>query len=293
MSKGKKSGGDGTNSLTAVFLMIFSAALLLLLIGSYVLLGLHSDNIVKYLKEHTAIVFELDKENSEQTQDLMKALSEDNRLREGAIEFIPAEKGLEFMQDEMGTDLLPDGMENPFSDIISCYVKEPFTGDQALTELRNEWTGRFNIAQVYFQNDYLTFWDEWKNRLLKITGLSSIFLLLITIMLIFNTVKLSIYTRKSSIEILELVGASWKFIREPFLRVAIKMGVISALLASILIALLLSVFLYNTPGLIDYFNWYFMLITIVILILLGIFLQWLSTYIVINRSLRNAVSSYL
>jgi cell division transport system permease protein len=91
---------------------------------------------------------------------------------------------------------------------------------------------------------------------------------------------------------LELVGADWNYIREPFLRVAIKMGVISALLSSILIALVLSIFLFQTPGLIDYFNWYYMLITILILIATGVLLQWMSTYIVVNKSLKQAVSNY-
>ncbi|MDX1683772.1 MAG: FtsX-like permease family protein [Saprospiraceae bacterium] len=292
MSKGTKSRTESASSLTAVFLMIFSAALLLLLIGTYILAGLHSENIVKYLKEHTAIVFELNSSDPSVIKTLTEDLKEDERLRSNTIEHITSEEGLDFMQDEMGTDLLPEGMDNPFSDIVSSYVKEAYTSEEELHSIREDWMGKFNISQVYFQNDYLAFWDEWKGKILRITAISALFLLLITIMLIFNTVKLSIYTRKHSIEILELVGASWNFIREPFLRVAIKMGIISALLASILIALFLSVFLYNTPGLIDYFNWYYLLVTIVILIVLGVVLQWLSTYIVINQSLKHAVSSY-
>lgn len=292
MSKGTSTRSDNSSSLTAVFLMIFSAALLLLLIGMYVVIGLHSDNIVTFLKEHTAIVFELDQKASDETDLLVTALSKDERLRAKTIRHIPAEEGLRFMQEEMGTDLLPDGMDNPFSAIVSSYVKEAFTGEKELDKIRLDWTGQFNISQVYFQNDYLSFWDEWRSRIMKITAVSALFLLIITIMLIFNTVKLSIYTKKNSIEILELVGADWKFIREPFLRVAIKMGVISALLASIFIAFLISLFLYQTPGLVDYFNWYYMLITIALLIGIGILLQWVSTYIVINRSLKHAITSY-
>lgn len=292
MSKGTNAGAESATSLTAVFLMIFSAALLLLLIGMYVLAGLHSENIVRYLKEHTAIVFELDDNHQGSPVSLISSLKEDERLRESTIEYISANQGLDFMQKEMGTDLLPEDMVNPFSDIVSSYIKEAYTGDKALDQIRQDWAGQKGIKQVYFQNDYLAFWDEWKARILRVTAFSALFLMLITIMLIFNTVKLSIFTRKASIEILELVGASWQFIREPFLRVAVKMGVISALLASILIALFLSLFLYNTPGLIDYFNWYYMLTTIVLLILVGILLQWASTYIVINRSLKHAVSNY-
>lgn len=287
-----RSNNDGATSLTAVFLMIFSAAILLLLIGMYLIIGLHSENIVKFLKEHTAIVFEISEAEKLNIANISLALQKDERLRPSTIEHISAKEGLEFMQKEMGRDLLPDDMENPFTDLISSYVLEQFTSDEALMSIKEDWEGRTGIDKVYFQNDYLIFWDEWKQRIAKATGISVIFLLIVTILLIFNTVKLSIYTKTESIEILELVGADWNYIRRPFLRVATKMGIISALLSSILIALVLSVFLFQTPGLIDYFNWYFMLVTILILIVIGILLQWVSTYIVVNKSLKQAVSNY-
>ena len=289
---GGRSKNDGAASLTAVFLMIFSAAILLLLIGMYLVIGLHSENIVKFLKEHTAIVFEISEDVRHDEGDISKLLKEDKRLRPSTIEYISAEDGLKFMQEEMGRDLLPDDMENPFTDLISSYVLEQFTSDEALAQIKVDWEGMSGIEKVYFQNDYLIFWDEWKQRIAKATGISVLFLLIVTILLIFNTVKLSIYTKNESIEILELVGADWNYIRQPFLRVATKMGIISALLSSIFIALILSLFLYQTPGLIDYFNWYFMLSTILVLIVIGVLLQWVSTYIVVNNSLKQAVSNY-
>jgi cell division transport system permease protein len=196
------------------------------------------------------------------------------------------------MQEEMGTDLLPEGMDNPFKNIISSFVKEAYTSSEELETIKLSLSGKLGIENIYFQNDYLDFWDNWKGKIFRVTGLSSLFLLLITIMLIFNTVKLSVLTKKSTIEIFELVGASWDYIRKPFLRVAVKMGIISALLASIFIAFILSLILYRTPGLIDYFNWYYMLLTIGVLLVIGVLLQWVSSYIVVGRSLKRAVSTY-
>ena len=266
--------------------MVFSGALLLFLLGIYLVVALHSENIVAYLKEHTAIVFELEGEK----KDLVADIKSDERLRSESITYVTKEEGLTFMQEEMGGQILPEDMNNPFSDLITSFVRAEYTQESELKKLRADWKGQKGILDVYFQNDYLTFWDVWKKRLFAVTAAAAAVLLVITIMLIFNTVKLTVFMKKRSIEILELVGASWAFIRAPFIRVAVKMGLVSALLASVMIALALSVLVWKIPYLREYFNWYFMLITIIVLILIGVFMQLVSTHLVLQRMLKATVS---
>lgn len=288
MQNGQDGKVGNSTSLTAIFLMIFSAALLLFLIGLYMIIGLHSDNVVQFLKEHTAVVFELNSQKSD-PQKLISQLQKESMLRGESIEFISAEEGLGFMKNEMGGDVIPQGMENPFSDLIISYIRAEFSGEDDLALLRKRWISQSGIREVYFQNDYLQFWDAWKQRIFRWTSYVTILLLGITIMLIFNTVKLTIFMKQKSIEILELVGATWDFIRQPYLRVGVKMGLVSALLASIGISFLLSFLAWRQPELTDYFNWYYMLLTILVLIGFGMLLQYLSTYVVVTRVLRNRV----
>jgi cell division transport system permease protein len=286
MPENEKSKVANSTSLTAIFLMVFSGALLLFLLGIYLVVALHSENIVAYLKEHTAIVFEIDGENKA----LVAEIKGDERLRPESITYVTKEEGLAFMQEEMGGQILPEDMSNPFSDLITSFVRAEFTAESELEKLRADWRGKNGILDVYFQNDYLTFWDVWKRRLFAVTAAAAAVLLVITVMLIFNTVKLTVFMKKRSIEILELVGASWSFIRAPFIRVAIKMGLVSALLASVMIALALSVLVWKVPYLREYFNWYFMVTTIVVLILIGVFMQLVSTHVVLQRMLKATVS---
>lgn len=288
MSSTNDSKVGNSTSLTAIFLMVFSGALLLFLIGIYLILGMHSDNIVTYLKEHTAIVFELES-NLDSANALVAQLKLDERLRSPSVEFISAEEGLKFMRKEMGGQVLPEGMENPFSDLITSYVKVLHTDKASLDQLRTDWLDEKGVADVYFQNDYLKFWDEWKGRILKFTLFATLILLLITVLLIHNTVKLTVFMKRKNIEILELVGASWDFIRTPFLRVALKMGLVSALLASVFLAFILSILVWQQPFLADYFNWYYMVLTILSLILVGVLLQYVSTRVVLNGLLKNTV----
>jgi len=288
MDESRRGKVANSTSLTAILLMVFSGALLLFLIGLYFFIGLHSENIVTYMKEHTAIVFEIG-EDSEDGNALISEMRKDDRLRPESIEYITSDEGLTFMQEELGADLLPDEMENPFSDLIISYVKVAHTDTEELDQLRSDWVKSKGIQDVYFQNDYLQFWDVWKGRIFRFTAYATLILLFITVMLIFNTVKLTVFLKKKSIEILELVGASWPFIQGPFIRNAIKMGLISALLASIFIAMLLSFVVWQNPFLVDYFNWYYMVLTILVLILFGVVLQYVSTRIVLSRMLKGTI----
>jgi cell division transport system permease protein len=70
---------------------------------------------------------------------------------------------------------------------------------------------------------------------LKIFGLSfTVFFFLIAILVILNTIRLTIYSRRSEIEVMRLVGATQGYIRGPFLVEGVLFGVISALAAALI-----------------------------------------------------------
>ncbi len=276
--------------LSGVFLMIFTMSTLLFMLGIYIILALHSENIVRYLKERTTIVLELKEASKLEADNIVKTLSGDERVISSSAIFVGKDQALTFMREQLGENLMIDSLGNPFNDIIEVNLKAQYTGDKELSQWSQAWKDHPAVSWVYYQNDYIDLWGEWKKRLWKWTGVSALILLMVTILLIFNTVNLSIVQRKSSIEIMELVGAEWAYIRRPFLRVSIKIGLVAALFASVLLALLCIAFALKTPHLINYFNWYFMLITLVVLLAIGVSIQYLSTKAVVNRALKQAVA---
>ena len=280
-------------SLTGVFLMIFSLALLLILLGIYLLVGLHSAEITRFLKESTTIVFELEDGLAQEERDaLTKMLTADPRLIAGSSDFVSKSDALDFMKEELGERFLPDSIENPFSDIVSVKVKAAYTETEELAGISDDYRKDSNVQAVHYQNDYLDYWQVVKKRIFQFTMIITLFLLVLTVMLIYNTVKISLFTKNYSITLLENLGASWSFIRNPFLRVAIKMAVTSALLASIVLAGILTSVAWLIPEMVDYFNWTYMVVAFVLLMIFAIALQYFSTYVVVNRSLNEAVSHF-
>src|SRR5690606_32365118 len=107
----------------------------------------------------------------------------------------------------------------------------------------------------------------------------------LALMLIYNAIRLSIYANRFLIRNMELVGASWGFIRRPFLQKSLKHGLISVVIA---IGALLSVYglaSERLPELTQYLNRENILYLILMLVLAGMMINLASTWIVVTRFL--------
>jgi len=150
-------------SLTGVFLMIFSLALLLILLGIYLLVALHSAEITRFLKESTTIVFELKEGVDQDQRDLLtKKLTADPRLIAGSSLFVSKSEAIDFMKDELGERFLPDSIENPFSDIVSVKVKAAYTESNELEGISKDYMKQPDVRAVHYQNGYLDYWKVVK-----------------------------------------------------------------------------------------------------------------------------------
>ena len=139
---------------------------------------------------------------------------------------------------------------------------------------------------------------EWLERLQALvnvfkSGVFAIALLLVcaVILVIGNTIRLSIMNRRSEIEIMKLVGATESFIQRPFLYTGIWYGVIAGLIAGIIVNMLVwyldsSILelldLYDTTGSLQSLSGHEMLM----LILFASFLGWLGSYISVKQHLK-------
>ena len=101
-----------------------------------------------------------------------------------------------------------------------------------------------------------------------------------------NTIRMALYSRRFTIKTMQLVGATSAFVRKPFLVQAIRNGLISAMIA---LVLLVTVFyaLNNTLETIDLtFSLINLLILIGGLIATGVFITFVSTWFALNKYLR-------
>ena len=104
--------------------------------------------------------------------------------------------------------------------------------------------------------------------------------------LISNTVRLGVYSRRFIIHTMKLVGASWGFIRRPFMRDAVAVGIMAALLACLVLGAAFYALWKYEPNIMNIVTWQVLAITGGAVLLFGIVITALCSYISVNRFLR-------
>ena len=142
------------------------------------------------------------------------------------------------------------------------------------------------VTEVTYQHDLI---EQVNNSLTKISiGLLIVAALLtfISFSLINNTVRLGIYARRFSIHTMKLVGASWGFIRKPFIKRAVSVGVVAALLADGFLGGCLYAWSLHEPELVTVLGWQELAITGGSVFLFGIIITALCANISVNKFLK-------
>ena len=131
--------------------------------------------------------------------------------------------------------------------------------------------------------------DKVNTNLQKVSIVLLVLAVLLTFIsysLISNTVRLRVYSQRFLIHTMKLVGASWGFIRRPFMWTGLTVGVIAAILAcAILGAAVWSLFQYE-PHLTTIITWEVLAITGVAVFLFGLIITLLCSYISVSRFLK-------
>ena len=116
-------------------------------------------------------------------------------------------------------------------------------------------------------------------------------LTLISFALINNTIRLTIYSKRFLIHTMKLVGASWGFIRRPFLIRNLWIGIFSGVIADAILMGAAYILVSYEPELIAIITTDIMLEVMVVTLLFGIIITYLCAYISINKYLRMKASS--
>jgi len=271
-------------------LTILSVSLVLFLFGIYAFIYTHPDIIVDRLKEELQIVVELKSTVSEkQQQELTEFVKGLEWVRTQTIEFVSAREAARDMRFEMGPLADEFNVETPFSDLVlfSVFAEhyEPVTLEMIKVQLQNQ----AGVDEVYYQTDAhenlqnaIAQWSQYALYL-------GIAFALIAFILVYNTLKLALYSRRKTILTLDMVGARKSFIRRPFIWQSIWHGLIAAAFAIFLILGGLFLLGQEFEGVFTLFYSERFLFWIVGMLLLGIGLQSLSTRFILHRFLSGRI----
>ncbi len=266
---------------------IISVALVLFLLGFFGLVILKAQRLIVVFKEKVNILAEL-KESSLQTEidSFQLALEAQPFVKEGSVHFISKEEAVKLMKEEFGEDFLKLDLPNPFFNVITFNVRAVYMESDSLKNIRTELMTYEAVGDVYYQESLTDNIGKNIRRLGFLALGISLFFILVAVTLIHNTIRLALYSNRFLIKNMELVGASWEFISRPYLLKAIGQGIISSLIALIALAGVVYWSWQNIPELRELVDIPGYIALAVFLLSLGILINTLSTYLVVNKYLK-------
>lgn len=203
-----------------------------------------------------------------------------------AWKYISADEAAEDFKAYIQTDFVAFLGENPLPASYELALSPGYTDERDLVALEKESAAWAGVDEVVYQQKIVSAMLKNLNRLNFILIGVGALLLLITVMLISNTLRLAVAAKRSAIETMKLVGATGGFIRRPFVRRAFTQGVLAGVLASGLLYLFadgLSEFMPEV-GLIQDYQTLGMLFSV--MILAGVLICTTFTTLAVNRYVR-------
>lgn len=155
--------------------------------------------------------------------------------------FISREQAMRNWHEATGEDLEKTFGVNPLSPEVSFTVKSGYTSAGKIAGIQKGIAAIPGVAEVGAPDGKMieSMNSTIKKLTLSLTVLAAV-MLIISFVLINNTVRLSIYARRFTIHTMQLVGATDSFIRRPFVASNSLVGILSGLAAAALLAALLA-----------------------------------------------------
>ena len=265
---------------------VISITLVLFVLGSLGLVVLEARLISKHLRENIRLTVYMKKDVKDaDVERLKKFLDATDDVKSTRL-VSPQEAAKEYSR-QIGEDFIHflDG-ENPLHYSIEVYLNEQYANVDSLAVLSDQISTRKGVEEVRYHKSYVEIINRNIGRISLFFLIVSGMLLLISIVLINNTIRLSVYSSRFLIRSMQLVGASQRFIRKPFIIKGIAQGIISAILAiTFLISIMYKLHTYY-PDLINirYIDNYLLLFGG--LILIGILISWWSSALAVRKYLK-------
>ena len=281
--KAEKSRKNRTG-LQSVTLCI-STAMVLILLGLVVLASQVGRNLSAHVKENLVVTLMLaqDMTDTEAAQ-LQKKLK--GRPFVNQMSYVSKEDALKEGAKELGSDPSEFVGENPFLSSIELSLRADYANNDSLKWIEKELNAIPKVAEIAYQKDLV---DAVNRNLTKISlvllGLA-VLLLIVSFSLINNTVRLSIYARRFSIHTMKLVGASWSFIRGPFVRRAMGLGILASVIACAVLGGFVGALYRYEPEIGQVLGWREIVVTGISVVLFGLMITAICAHISVNKFLR-------
>jgi cell division transport system permease protein len=264
--------------------VIISISLVLFLLGLVGLLLLQTKKISDYFKEQAAISLFIKNEVKKESIAKLQANIDAEPFTKSS-KFVSKEEAAQIYKEENGEDFMNFLGYNPLQNSIDVYLKADYVSPEKMLEIEELYKKNAFISEVSYDKPLIEMLTKNVKKISLIILIFSALATLIVIVLINSSIRLSIYSKRFTIKTMQMVGATKRFIRKPFIWQSIKLGIIGALIAMVALA-----------AVIFYFDQYFPQFELIKedvklgslfggIFILGILITWLSTFFATQRFL--------
>ncbi len=219
----------------AGFTATFSMALVLFLIGLLTLSLFLARDMADYVRENLKLSLVLqDNVNAAQANEIRDFLLEQPYTKE--LDYISKDMALKEHIESLGEDPSEFLGFNPLSALMEVKLNATYANGDSVAKIETQ-LKRFGskIEEVSYQKDVITEVNKNIRNITIVFGGLALALLLISFVLINNTVRLRIYANRFLINTMKLVGAKGWFIRRPYIAQSIVSGIVATIIAWLLL----------------------------------------------------------
>jgi cell division transport system permease protein len=281
----------GSGRLRASYITsIISITLVLFMLGLLGMIIMHGKKLSDYVRENISISVMLkDNVADDVVLNYMKRLQRTSYVKEA--ELITREQAAKDLSNELGEDFVQFLGYNPLPASIDLQLRAEYANTDSIARIEKQLLTSNMVKEVVYQKSLI---DQVNSNISKITLVIlsfSLILLVISVILINNTIKLSIYARRFLIRSMQLVGATEMFIRLPFIIRSIVHGAIAAIIAILLLVGTLYLARQRIPEIAALQDFRQFALFFAGVFLLGVVLSATSTLVSVNKFLRMKIDN--
>ena len=264
---------------------VISISLVLLLVGVASILLLNARSVSDYFKENLQVSV-LMKQDVTEEQALAYQSSLAGIPGVKATTFISREQGIEEMAQMLGRDFLDVFSTAPVPVSIDVNLEAAYVSPDSLEVVKTALSNSPLVEEVVYQTSLVEALNANLQKIGLVLGVLILLLLFISFVLIGNMVRLNVFSRRFTIHTMQLVGATRGFIRAPFIGQSALQGLFAALVAILLLVGGLFILRKEFVQLFEIFRLDTLLMTMGIVIVSGVLICVVSTWIVVGRLVR-------
>ena len=216
--------------LNNYFSVVISITVVLFFVGILGLFLLNTKSLASHFKEQIVMtVYLKDSAKDIEITQMQKKIQLNSSTKR--VQFKSKEEAAEDYARDIGEDFVEFLGFNPLLNSIDIYFNAAYVNALSLNQTKTEIEISDFVAEVVYDQPLVTLLEKNIERISFVLLISTALFVVIALLLINSSIRLSIYSKRFVIKTMQLVGATKSFIRRPFILSHLSLGIISSFLA--------------------------------------------------------------